>query len=74
MKINSREITPLLETKNTMNKARVISVITKNKLYAYDKTHLHTMKVYNTWPVYSLTIKAFTKVFTSSKVINTFKQ
>ena len=48
MKINSREITPLLETKNTMNKARVISVITKNKLYAYDKTHLHTMKVYNT--------------------------
>ena len=30
---------------------RVISVITKNKLHAHRKTHLYTMKVYNTWPV-----------------------
>ena len=29
---------------------------------AHHKTHLHTMKVYNTRPVYILTIKVFTEV------------
>ena len=29
----------------------VISIITENKLHAHHKTYLHTVKVYNTWPV-----------------------
>ena len=37
---------------------RIISIIAENKLYAHHKMHLHTMKVYNTRPVYSLTIKS----------------
>ena len=35
---------------------RVISIIAENKPLAHHKTHLHTMKVYNTEPV-SLTIE-----------------
>ena len=34
--------------------------------------HLHTTKVYNTRPVYSLNIGVFTEVLTLSKVINAF--
>ena len=30
---------------------RDISIIAKNKPYAHHKTHLHTVKVYNTRPV-----------------------
>ena len=30
---------------------RVISIIAENKPHAHHKTHLHTMKVYNTRPV-----------------------
>ena len=63
----------LLESKNIMNMARH-SIIAKNKLQAYHKTHFHTMKVYNARPVYSLTIEVFTEAFTCSKVINAFKQ
>ena len=49
---------------------RVISIIAENKPLAHHKTHLHTMKVYNARPVYSLSIEVFTEVFTCSKVIN----
>ena len=51
-----------------------ISIIAKNKLHTHHKTHVHTIKVYKTRPVYSLTIKVFTEVFICSKVINAFKQ
>ena len=34
--------------KNVMRTWRVISIIAENKLHAHHKTHLHTMKVYNT--------------------------
>ena len=50
---------------------RVISIIAENKLHAHHKTHLHTMKVYNThdrsfanWVSFFST----TEVFTCSKV------
>ena len=36
-----------------------MSIIAENKLHAHHKTHLHTMKVYNTWPVSLLLIKFF---------------
>ena len=51
-----------------------ISIIAKNKLHTHHKTLVHTIKVYKTQPVYSLTIKVFTEVFICSKVINAFKQ
>ena len=34
-----------------MRKWRVILIIAENKLHAHHKTHLHTVKVYNTRPV-----------------------
>ena len=61
---------------------RDISIIAENKPHAHHKSHLHTMKVYNTRPV-NLTIEGFltkilsfydTEVFTCSKVINVFKR
>ena len=36
---------------------RVISTMAENKPHAHHKTHLHTMKVYNTRPVSLLLIK-----------------
>ena len=35
----------------------VISIIGENKPHAHHKTHLHTMKVYNTRPVSLMLIK-----------------
>ena len=56
----------------------VISIITKNRPHAHHKSHLHTMKVYNTQPVSLLLIKfsffSTTEAFTCSKVINAFKR
>ena len=51
-----------------MNMARH-TVIAENKAHAHRKTHLHTMKVYNTRPV-SLTIE----LITCSKVISPIKR
>ena len=70
MGLNSRKITSLPDTKTW----HVISVFTENKPYAHHKFHLHTMKVFITRPVYSLTMEGFTAVLTCSKVINAFKQ
>ena len=36
---------------NVINMARVISFVAKNRPHAHHKTHLHTMKIYNTRPV-----------------------
>ena len=50
----------------------VISIITKNRPHAHHKSHLHTMKVYNTQPVSLLLIKfsffSTTEAFTCSKI------
>ena len=57
--LNSREITSSPNSKNMMNMACNFNHRQK-KMHAYHKTHLHTMKVYNTRPV-SLTIEALLK-------------
>ena len=72
-KIKYREITSL-QRPETWWTWRVISIITKNKPRAHHKAHLRTIKVYNTWSVYSLSIEVFTEVFTCSQVINAFKR
>ena len=40
-----------------MRTLRVISIIAENKPHAHHKTHLHTMKVYNTRPISLMLIK-----------------
>ena len=49
--LDSRQITSLPEIKNMMRTQHVILIITKNKLHVDHKTHLHTIKVYNSQPV-----------------------
>ena len=48
--LNSRKITSLPEIKNWFA-WHVISIVAENKWHAQHKTHLHTMKVYNTRPL-----------------------
>ena len=50
-------IASLPEIKNVMRTWGIISIIAENKPYAHHKTHLHTIKVYNTRPVSILLIK-----------------
>ena len=65
-KNNSREITSMpADQKRDEHGASFQSLPKINR-----KTHLHKMKVYNTRPVYSLTIETFTEVFTCSKAFN----
>ena len=68
--LDSREI-----TSKTWWTWRVISINAENKPHAHHKTHLHTMKVYNTRPV-GLTIKVLLikiLLFSTTKVI-TFRK
>ena len=45
---------------------RVFSITAENIPHAHHKTHLHAINVYNTRPVYSITIEVLTEVFTCS--------
>ena len=49
--LNSRESTSLPEIKKRWFTWHIISIIAKNKPHAHHKTHLPTMKVYNTRPL-----------------------
>ena len=50
-------IASLPEIKKRDENMGIISIIAENKPYAHHKTHLHTIKVYNTRPVSILLIK-----------------
>ena len=67
---NSREITSMPADQNRDEHGASFQSLPKINR----KTHLHKMKVYNTRPVYSLTIETFTEVFTCSKAFNAFKR
>ena len=76
--LDSREITSLPENKKWFT-WHVISIIAENKPHAHHKTHLHTMKVYNTrpsqfWWLRFLLFFVHAVVFTCSKVINALKR
>ena len=68
--LDSREITSLPKIKNVMRTWRVISIIAENKPHSHNKTHLHTIKVYNTRPVSLIKILFFFRSLKCSVVPN----